>query len=92
MKLDRFVKFRSKIPSEELWNSLSENGRAGIIRTLLDEDSANHDWDNFVYDVYVKAHDMLIKTQPYMDHKFGYFKLLELLDLCEKIAKNWVFV
>lgn len=88
--LERVIQTRSALPNSQLWELLEEHGRGSCILKILDEDTSKHG-DISIYTLYVRAYRVLRGHSLFMSHKFDCDKLLEIFDMMEKYAQNWVF-
>ena len=89
--IERVRSFRANLPLERVWNDFPERDRGIMMLSMLKaEMKVFNDW--FMYDLYSKAHfELGFRKGAYMAHHFDHVRLMELFDLCERYAKNWVF-
>lgn len=91
------LQFIRSIMSKEIWNDLEdlEGARASALMDFLDDDEHQYG-DRSIQDIFWKAYEDWYPNSAnedwwHIDFSFEYERLMELFDLCERYAKNWMF-
>jgi len=73
----------------DLWNTWARGDRAGFILGCLDTEAVRYD-DHFSYDVFFKAyHSSKYDSMHLAD--LDYSQIMEVFDLADRYAENWIF-
>ena|SRR5271167_2165022 len=89
--LTRVVKLRSSFQNvgATTWNAWARGDRAGFILGCLDTEAVRYD-DHFSYDVFFKAyHSSKYESIHLAD--LDYSQIMEVFDLADRYAENWIF-
>jgi hypothetical protein len=88
---NRIVNLRNHFQSVgvDTWNTWSTGDRAGFILGSLDTESSAYN-DGSIYDIFFRAYHSS-KHSPIHLADLDFSQMMEILDLAERYAKNWIF-
>ena len=96
---DRVIAIRNRFPCEAEWDKLSDNQRVLYILDQLNIDKTKYKdkcvvGQYIIFDIFQKAVRDIVSTNPgimKLDNRQNRAHILNIFDLMEKYAKNWIF-